>query len=311
MFKVPNSLPSKYASVEEFTDFIECECVQKERIAVRDVLKPLLVLNDEVIIDGIEDESDLLINKIDDVLTEIDRRIKASNKKYPFIVKNKGYTLEISDKNIYYWIYSYLLFSTRLDMRKNKTFFNIDGTEILEHLSSLIAKEYFGQRAESVVFGTAGDIKIFEDRVNFVCKSTGEGHSFLNRNNSPIKAQDDKLDIVAWKNFSDGNRSKMIGFGQCKTGTSWDDQETIELQPDDFCDKWMRDTPIHSPLKMFFSSQYLPLDLYTKAKNAGIIFDRFRILDFLPELISKDLADIIIKWTSGAIEFSLETVKKA
>lgn len=309
MFKVPNTLPSRYASVEEFTDFIEYECVQKERIAVRDVLKPILVVNDEIKIEGIEDEGDLLINKIDDVLTEIDRRIKASNNKYPFAVKNKGYTIEIRNNDINYWIYTYLLFSTRLDMKKNKTFFGIDGTEILENLSSLIAKEYFGQRAESVVFGTASDMTIFEDRVNSVCKSTGEGHSFLNRNSSPSRAQDDKLDVVVWKNFSDGNRSKMLGFGQCKTGTSWDDQETIELQPDVFCDKWMRDSPIHPPLRMFFSSQYFPLDSYTKTKNAGIVFDRFRILDYLPNLINKDLIDLIIKWTSAAIEFSLKTGK--
>ena len=304
MFKVPNTLPTKSASVEEFTDFIEWECIKNGQVAVRDVLKPILFINDEIDFDGIEDEGDILLNKMDDVLMEMDRRMKASNKKYPFIAKNKGYTIEVKNMGINYWIYSYLLFSTRLDMNKNKVFLNIDGTKILENLSSLIAKQYFGQRAESLVFGTAADMVLFGDRVNFICKRTGEGHSFLNRNNNRPRAQDDKLDIVVWKNFSDGHRSKMIGFGQCKTGTSWDDQATIELQPIDFCEKWMRDTPIHSPLKMFFSSQYFPLDLYSKAKNAGIVFDRFRILDYMPTNIPKLLLNEIVTWAQEAIEFS-------
>ncbi|MGH2647785.1 MAG: hypothetical protein ACRDE8_09475 [Ginsengibacter sp.] len=304
MFKVPNNLPTKNASVEEFTDFIEWECIKNERIAVREVLRPILFINDEINFDGIEDEGDMLLNKIDDVLAEMDRRNKASNNKYPFITKNKGYTVEIKSKGVNYWIYSYLLLSTRLDMKKNKIFSSIDGTEILEHLSSLIAKEYFGERTESEVFGTAAEMALFEDRVNFICQRIGEGHSFLNRNNNHVRAQDDKLDIVVWKNFSDGNKSKLIGFGQCKTGTSWDDQATIELQPRDFCERWMMDTPIHSPLKMFFSSQYFPLDFYSKAKNAGIVFDRFRILDYVPRKINGSLLNDIANWTSQAIEFS-------
>jgi hypothetical protein len=59
--------------------------------------------------------------------------------------------------------------------------------------------------------------------------------------------------------------------------------------------------PVAIPVKLFFSSQYFPLDDYTKAKNAGIVFDRFRILDYLPEEVDRNLLDKIMLWCRTAI----------
>ena len=103
--------------------------------------------------------------------------------------------------------------------------------------------------------------------------------------------------------FQDKRWSKVIGFGQCKTGTTFDDQATIELQPDDFCAKWFLDTPVVMPVKMFFCSQYYPLDDYSKARNAGLVFDRMRMMDCLPLQIEEDLNQQIISWCTGALAF--------
>lgn len=77
-----------------------------------------------------------------------------TNNKYPFIKHRKGYRLSISSYNQYHWVYVYLLLSTRLNMLANKVWRGIDGTEILEELSAIIAKSYFGDRAKSIIFGT-------------------------------------------------------------------------------------------------------------------------------------------------------------
>ncbi|MEJ7683956.1 MAG: hypothetical protein WKG06_40110 [Segetibacter sp.] len=105
---------------------------------------------------------------------------------------------------------------------------------------------------------------------------------------------------------------KRLVLDNVKRVLDWDDQETIELQPDDFCDQVdERCSNSFTLKKMFFLAlNTFPLDLYTKAKNAGIVLIVFRILDYLPELIGKDLADIIIKWTSAAVEFSLKALKE-
>jgi hypothetical protein len=302
MFKLPNlSLPNPLSAVEEFADYLEHECFQKKDIQIRQAIKPILLVNDEVKTSGIQDEDDAMNDKIEDVLAEFERRKKASNSKYPFSTSSHGYTMKVVTPNTNYWIYSYLLYSTRVDMSKNKVLNKIDGTQLLEQLSAIVAKEYFGEKSDSMVFGTAGDINTFERKVSDLVSKMGEGDSFVNRDSTVLKAQDDKLDIVVWKNFTDQCRSKLIGFGQCKTGTSWDDQATIELQPRDFCDKWLRDNPIVPPIKMFFSSQYFPLELYSKTKNAGLIFDRFRILDYLPKIIDNVLLDKIKKWTTVAM----------
>lgn len=300
MFRIPGILPTGTAGTEEFTDFIEWECVKNGTISINDAVKPILRINDEIKIDGITDESDLLTNKMDDILNEIEFRNKASNNRYPFVIENKGYTITIPEQNQFYWVYVYLLLSTRLNMLTHKIWDGIDGTKILEKLSAEIAKNYFGERAESAVFGTAISGG-FENKVNDLIEKIKEGRSFINRNHRNIPVQDDKLDVVVWKHFSDKKISKMIGFGQCKTGTTWDDTQTIELQPQDFCEKWFMDTPVSAPVKMFFCSQYFPLDLYSKAKNAGLIFDRFRILDYLPDELEPSLLPEIIIWCNAAI----------
>jgi hypothetical protein len=283
MFKIPGNLPIKSSGIEEITDFIEWECIKDEDISLLEKLRPILRLSDEIIIRGIDDDTDKIIALIDEIEIEMNRRIKASGDKYPFTIYKRGYRVKTEAFSQNYWVYTYLLLSTRVNMLTHKVWRGIDGTSILEELAALVAKSYFGDRAESKVFGTAL-AGTFEKKIEELVTHTGEGHSFLNRNSGTVSAKDDKLDVYVWKDFSDKKRSKLMGFGQCKTGTTWDDAATIELQPDDFCQKWLRDTPISAPIKLFFSSQYFPLDDYSKAKNAGIVFDRFRILEFLPVL---------------------------
>jgi hypothetical protein len=158
-----------------------------------------------------------------------------------------------------------------------------------------------GARAESLVFGTALD-GAFEHKVNDLCVRLGEGIQFDNPDTVQPTAQDDRLDIVAWKSFTDRNTSKLIAFGQCKTGTSWTSANLSELQPEVFCKKWFRRQPIHTPVRMFFCSLYISLDQWnTRANDGGIVFDRFRILDFLPEGIENDLLQNIMTWSTEGI----------
>ncbi|TAE41691.1 MAG: hypothetical protein EAZ70_00130 [Runella slithyformis] len=302
MFKLPAQIPTPEDSIEVLADYLEFECIKDGNVAILGKINQLLLQNDEILIEGVEDETDEALAKIEAIAQEIQRRQEISRYQYPFVLSNNGYTLTVRRDKLAYWVYVYLLLSTRLNMNTHKVWNHIDGTEILEQLSAIVAQNYFGTRSQSLVFGTAA-AGGFEKKINDLCQKIGEGKKFEKRDKLPITQKDDRLDVVVWTDFTDKRWSKLIGFGQCKTGTTFDDQATIELQPDQFCQKWFLDSPVVAPVKMFFCSQYYPLDTYSKSTNAGLVFDRMRIMDFLPAQIDLNLEKKIVSWCTAAIDF--------
>ena len=102
-----------------------------------------------------------------------------------------------------------------------------------------------------------------------------------------------------WKHFSDGLAGKAIAFGQCKTGTNYKDTLT-QLQPDSFCRKWMQSPPAMTPMRMFFIAEALPKGRwYNFTSDAGVLFDRCRIVDFSSQ-VSQDISAKIEGWTAAA-----------
>jgi hypothetical protein len=155
------------------------------------------------------------------------------------------------------------------------------------------------------LFGTAQKER-FEEKVNELCRELGEGVEFENKMNvSANQIKDDRLDVVVWKSFADRKESKLIGFGQCKTGTSWrSDNSLTQLRPENFCQKWFRRMPAHTPARLFFVADTFNLDTwYNDASDAGIVFDRFRLMDYLPdnEEFQRVVYEDLVHWTAEAI----------
>ncbi|MFN0035366.1 MAG: hypothetical protein ACKVUS_09870 [Saprospiraceae bacterium] len=308
MFKLPDKFPNLTDDVSDITDFYEFKCLKSKRgrIPFREIYRAAAQGDDEVEINGIEDESDIFNNeKFDEVCAEIQRREQACGGNYPFSIENGGYALKL-ELPIESWAtvnYAYLLLATRLNMRDDRTQNCIDGTLLFENFSAQVAKNYWGERANCLVFGTASIGASFPDKVNDLCKKLGEGTAFKTRNKSKPTEKDAKLDVVVWKTFHDERQSKLIGFGQCKTGTHWE-ESISQLQPDAFCRNWLEDAPAVSPVRLYFICDSFPSDQwYSKASNAGIIFDRFRIMDFLPSNLEDQLQDKVKKWVGAALDF--------
>jgi hypothetical protein len=212
------------------------------------------------------------------------------------------------------WLYLFLLFATALNMRDQRRHAGLDGAEIFERLSAEVALRYFGgptdSRVKGMVFGASrirwsdsegsdADLGLFQVAINDLCGRLGEGRFFRQKANKRISARDDKLDLVVWRGFSDLRPSKLIGFGQCKTGTHYG-SELPRLQPDAFCRRWL-DTPLAVvPVKLFFLSDRLEGDLTHDAYEAGVLFDRCRILDYSQRLPEELLADCA-RWTKAAV----------
>lgn len=299
MFKWPGS-PSHRAGGHEIADYAELVCWREGAISTTAISSALGRLSENDYSEGVpeDDPEDEIIASAS---AEIDHRIKASGNAYPFGVSNQGYTIHVSRKtdDPRQVVYRYLLLSTRLNMRDSRVHCNIDGAHLLEELSAEVARAYLGDRAESLVFGTAAIGTGFADKVNDLCDRIKEGGGFIDRSGGSTSTRDGKLDVVAWKHFTDLLPSKIIAFGQCKTGTDYRD-ELPQLQPDSFCRKWLRSPLAFEPIRMFFISEALPGSLwFDTASDGGLLFDRCRILDFSDDL-SPQLLARIGNWTRGA-----------
>lgn len=214
------------------------------------------------------------------------------------------------------WLYLFLLLATNLNMTSDRSHAGLDGTQLFEHLSSEVAARFWGghandRRVQSCVFGTARvtwpenddesvDIGAFGNAVRELCDALGEGREFKPKTDAKVSARDDKLDVVVWRRFSDMRSSQLIGFGQCKTGSHWK-HELPRLNPDAFCRRWLDTMPATTPVKLFFLTDRISGDLTHDAYEAGVLFDRCRILDYADELPPK-LVEACSRWTKAALK---------
>ena len=211
-YKIPQ-IPSSKAYKEETADFWEVQAICNPGMFISQINISRILYKelDEINHDGIESEDDVVDMTLDNVFRELTQRIKFTSEKYPF--EFTKYSIRLIENNINLKdIYLFLLLCTRLNMKTHKVQNEIDGTLLFENLCSYVAVKYFGDKSESIVFGTtlAGS---FEDRTKDLILKIGEGKSFTNPNNNIPTAKDDGIDVVVWKDFSDKRIGKLIGFG--------------------------------------------------------------------------------------------------
>ena len=237
MFKWPGT-PSARPPEHELADYAELVCWKDNTTSTTVLTADLGRLEENDYSEGVpgEEGEEEAPQIVEEAYLEIERREEACRYGYPFVVGEQGYTLHASQEvgNHKHIIYKYLLLATRLNMKDDREHADIDGASLFEELASETAREYLGDRGESIVFGTAAGSANFPGKVNDLCKRIKEGDGYVNRGEDPPSEQDGKLDIVAWKHFKDRLPGKLIAFGQCKTGTNYKDKLT-QLQPDSFC----------------------------------------------------------------------------
>lgn len=304
-FKIKGPIPTVDSKIETLADYFEVQaiCDKNQEVSVRDIVEQLLKLSDEFNINGIEDQEDKISSKIEPVIEAISRRINNSRGNYPFSIEMNGNVVAFKGLTTFpSYLYTYLLFATRLNMNQHKVFDDIDGTKLFEELSALVAQNYFGERSSSLVFGTAATGG-FESKVNDMCRQLNEGGCFVNHNLGEITENDDALDIIVWKHFEDKLANKLVGFGQCKTGTSYELQRR-DLRPVDFCKKWIKIPFNQDPIRLFFIADVMERDKFWKRSlDSGILFDRIRIMDYLP-IVNNALEKKISLWSLEAIKFA-------
>jgi len=292
MFKIGET-PSLSADPTDHADYLEFECLRKSdgKASGQDLIAALNKLADDAV-DERQISDERYENIVDAAFTELKCRSAHSGRsyyRYPFRVSEDNQLLEFTGRQGRCEFYLFLLLATRMNMKSHRVQANINGTELFEQVCCEVAKNYWGKNTEGLVFGTArrnGDDEVgnFQAAVTDLCTRIREGVGFFNHSEHPPQAKDGKLDVVVWKDFADQRHGKLIGFGQCKTGTHWA-KEIHDLVPEGFCRKWVRTAPVVMPVRLYFiTSRVRDSDWYDACVDAGIFFDRCRILNYAPTM---------------------------
>lgn len=300
-FKLP-AKPTAGAAAHELADLAELMAWANKAVSAREILALLGRESENDGNEGCEDDDDRNADAFGEVADEFERRQQACAGRYPFTLDEVGSVLRHTPVNdLSSWLYGYLLLSTRLNMTHARNHAGIDGTTLLEDVSAIGLRHYLGpNRAQAMVFGTSAGTTGFPARVTQLCRDLGEGFSFKNHHNLPMNAKDDKLDVVAWLPFADQKASKVIVFGQCKTGTAWT-EELCRLHPVDFIKKWVETPLVFDPLRAYCVSEAVSRSRWAGyAIEGGLLFDRCRLVDCCDEM-EAPLYNRLVKWSRAAL----------
>jgi hypothetical protein len=296
MFNRPNSQDP--ASI--VADFLELQCLLTNAPVSTYSLRSLFsISDDEIDNEGIVSSDDFSIDALEDGIKECEQRASFCPSKYPFNVSSNSLIPQIHE-DVNKEIYQFLLLSTRLNMNTQSEQAGFDATDLFEELSSKVAAEYFGQHSKSMVFGTA-ETGTFKQKIERVINNLNLTSLFKTPLGSTGRQKDAAVDVVAWIPFADKKDSQLIAIGQCKTGTHWEGMLT-STQPKVFFESYFTGAPFADVERMFFVSESYGIDRWEeRTRKAGIMFDRTRIMEYIPSDLDVDLLYKITQWNQAAM----------
>lgn len=257
-------MPKNLKDAIALADWLELSAIEAgdKNSSAGDLLSVLaLVRNDDV-----DDELSL------EVIREIERREKATGEGYPFIVQHaRVLQAKPNWKDHVAYVFCLCLSYFKWKSEKGAA---INPWNLFEELSCIAAAQYFQGRVFH--FGSRSkDLKSFSRGVSELCRLIGEGQDF--KQQPTLKRKDDKVDLVAWKEFLDSAPGKLIIFGQCAAGDDWD-EKIDQLRPDVFWKQWMLEPETSPLIRSFYIPHRLPPEKWQfYARRTGILFDRCRI----------------------------------
>jgi len=232
-----------------------------------------------------------------DCMTELHRRVAAAQDSYPFTFS--GTLLKMRGDWGGYAPYIFCLLLSYCD-EKTKNIKGLQHEVMFEELACLAARNYIG--GDVVRFGAPRtDLPSgFIDALTVVCSKVKEWSPVAGKT---LRKKDGGLDLVAWKHFPDGQIGKIILFGHCASGSNWDNKIN-ELQPNDFCTRWLGGD--RSPVvKSFFIPHRLSPDVFAdRAVSAKLFFDRCRIAHWVPS------GDFVTRTNKSGLQWCKKVLKK-
>lgn len=302
-------VPAVSSSSEEQADWLELNAITASRqsSSYHDLVRALQRSGTaDATCESVRDEEGYISSVADDAFAELDDRVHACGGQrgtYPFSLSEQIIELRCAPEESVY-VFLLLLSAFGKDVGPQ----GLHGERVFEDICSQAAASYFGApdpHVGATVFGFPRRVlpANFPEAVEELCKRIGEGGG--NKSQPRSKDQKDaKLDVVIWRNFPDGRRAKLIGFGQCATGVYWSNK-CSELQPGDWCSYWMMDAPLVTPMKFFFVPHRIDQARWDHTGTfGGIVFDRCRIALHSAQLDAK-LNKRCTQWSRHVIKDKL------
>lgn len=215
------------------------------------------------------DDSEAIEVQTLEVFDELEERVKTIREAYPFNLDDRG-VLQLKSSWEDFPAYVFCLLLSYYPLSETRV-----APKLFEQISCLAASGYL--QGEAIGFGAPRTElpSSFAAAVTEMCTCIGEGRGY--REQSSHRRQDDTVDLVARKDFTDKRPSKILMFGQCGCGQHWTNK-LGELQPKVFCDQWMQVNPIHPPARSFFTPHRVERGNWEfYSRKAGILFDRCRV----------------------------------
>ena len=287
-------------TVFELADFLEYKSIinDSNTCSLSDLRAFLSAPDDEIDIKGVEEGDDKVIKKLQEALGRCSIR-QLEYAIYPFFANQNSISckLTLEDNNVFY---IFLLLANRLNMQKESIQSNLDATKLFERLCCLVAKSYLGEHSICEILGTS--IKgTFEQKVKDILMKLHIKGEFKNPLGSTGLQKDGGIDLIAWIPFKDSKDSQIIALGQCKTGSNWEQL----MKKIAFFQNYSTLQPFVEPEYMFFVAEDFGMHKWEeRSRNCGIIFDRIRIMEFLPANIKEidaSLFNDVKSWVEGAI----------
>ncbi len=275
-------LPPDARNPIDLADWLELSVLEADdrNASTGDLTSALTILSGDIDSDAAEELSL-------QVMREIEHRVKSAGEAYPFNIRDVR-ILELKGGWTDYVAYVFCLCLSFFGWRPTKGA-SINPWYLFEDLSAIAAREYIHGEVFKFGFEAAVGTIGFEAKIAELCRLLGEGHGFRKQNN--LKRKDDKVDLVAWKNFKDERESKLIIFGQCAGGANWTGKMS-EMQPDIFWKQWVQESGVSPLIRSFYIPFRLPAEEFTyTGRYSGILFERCRIAHTAWQANDEVLAD--------------------
>ena len=212
-----------------------------------------------------------------EVFLELEYRAKSAGAAYPFKITGGRVDLKSSMDEFSGYVFCLCLSYYRW-IPKGRRKADSNPWLLFEELCCIAAAEFIG--GDVVRFGTSrGNSNraksAFKRIVNDMCVKIGEGGGF--REQPTLDRKDDKIDLVAWREFEDKRPSKLIMFGQCAGGENWA-SKVDELQPDIFWSQWVIEGKISALMRSFYIPHRIDESKWVYySRRTNLLFDRCRV----------------------------------
>ena len=259
-------------------------------------------LDDEPLDELVERENEELERIADAAFEELALREGYLGSQYPFTIDTALSAQPCALNSPYVFLTALTFFGPGIENMPES------GSSLFEIISAAALVQYLGgaETVQSYDFGfpRRNSPKAFRNAIEDLCKRLGEGLGCKVKKPLTQSVKDAKLDLVAWVPFSDTRRNQLSVFGQCAAGANWQ-SKLNELQPVDFCNIWLKETPAMPPLLAFFVPRKVMDNVWFQVcvGERRVIFDRLRIARLLGSLDS-DLVKRCETWSAAIFDKS-------